>query len=85
MPLYDYYCENCGNTVEKLQLGECVTNPECCGLTMRRLPSTPAFIKIKGEGGYPSRRKMVNGSAPGTTRATKVWGQHDPSKNIKYM
>jgi len=44
------------------------------------------MVFMDGEGGYPSRRKFVKGSAPFTTRATKVWGDHDPAdKSIDYM
>lgn len=57
----------------------------CCGQEMVKLPTFPAMIKIKGLGGYPSRRKFLGGTAPYTTRNTKVWGQHDPTKDIDYM
>jgi len=86
MPLYDYRCKN-------NHVSERVTNyespfPVCpeCGEPTERLPSTPAFVKFKGEGGYPSRRKFAKGTAPGTTTATKVWGDYDPAdKSINYM
>ncbi len=34
---------------------------------MLQLATSPVMIKIKGEGGYPSRRKQWKGTAPFTT------------------
>ena len=59
MPLYDYECDICG--VVREVLGKA---PLCCGEEMRKLPSYPAMVKIKGSGGYPSRRKMISDTAP---------------------
>jgi predicted nucleic acid-binding Zn ribbon protein len=87
MPIYCFDCE-CGVTgVEKL-MSMGAENPPCprCGKTMRKLPTFPAMVKWNGDGGYPSRRKFTHGTAPFTTNATKVWGEHDPSdKSINYM
>lgn len=84
-PLYDFYCPLCGAEVSKVQSYE-APYPVCCEYPMAKHPSVPAMVKIKGEGGYPSRRKFVKGSAPGTTRSTKAWGQYDPSdKSVNYM
>jgi putative FmdB family regulatory protein len=86
MPLYEYRCKN-NHEFERVILGESpsVLCPEC-GELAEKLMSMPAFFKFKGEGGYPSRRKFVKGSAPGTTRGTKVWGDYDPAdKSINYM
>lgn len=63
-------------------------NPPCpsCGKELEKEPTYPAMVKMKGMGGYPARRKMTQGSAPFTTRATKAWGDHDPSdKSIDYF
>ena len=57
MPLYDYRCEVCGGVKES------IGSPCCCEKPMTRLPSFPAMVKIKGSGGYPSRRKQFNGTA----------------------
>lgn len=85
MPLYDYHCPLCGSETSVVQ-PYTAPNPSCCGYPMAKYPSAPAMVKIKGEGGYPSRRKFVKGSAPGTTRSTKVWGDYDPAdKSINYM
>jgi len=53
--------------------------PECCGVTMSQRPTFPVMVKIMGEGGYPSRRKFLKGSAPNTTRGTRPWLSYDPS------
>lgn len=53
MPLYEYRCQNCGETIETIQkfsdspLSEC----EACGGTLERLLS-PSAIKFKGSGWY---------------------------------
>jgi putative FmdB family regulatory protein len=88
MPIYQYKCTECG--VEGLEVIAKIDSPTppCprCKTQMEQVMTVPAMVKIKGEGGYPSRRKFVKGSAPGTTRSTKVWGDHDPSdKSIDYM
>ncbi len=53
MPLYEYRCQDCGETIETIQkfsdspLSEC----EACGGTLERLLS-PSAIKFKGSGWY---------------------------------
>ena len=84
MPIYRYKCAKCNFELEIVQAFG-ATTPSHCGQEMIMLPTFPAMVKIKGEGGYPSRRKFVKGSAPYTTRTTKAWGSHDPSDNIDYM
>jgi len=65
MPLYDYLCDICGQTREVLIMhGE---TPLCCDTVMRRLPSSLAMVKMKGEGGYPSRQHQLKGTAPYTS------------------
>jgi hypothetical protein len=74
---------NCGNTVTKIQQID-DPYPDCCNAVMMKLPTYPVMVKIRGEGGYPSRRKFVKGSAPGTTRQTKPWLSVDPQEKINY-
>ncbi len=59
MPLYDLYCD-CGyETEELLEMFE--NNPICpkCSSIMRRAVGSNIMVKVKGEGGYPSRRKQI--------------------------
>jgi len=77
MPIFDYRCEECGYVKEVIDTGEKKT-PLCCGQLMKRMLHFPVMVKIKGEGGYPSRRKFIKGSAPHTTRSTKPWLSYDP-------
>jgi len=66
--------------IERLcTFGEIALCPNC-GKMMVRKPTFPAMVKIKGEGGYPSRRKQVKGTAPYTTRDSKAWLDTDPSE-----
>ena len=77
MPIYRYKCIKCNFELEIVQvLG--ATTPSHCGEKMIQLPTFPAMVKIKGEGGYPSRRKFVKGSAPYTSRDTKAWLDTEP-------
>ena len=79
MPIYLYSCSTCGTILERVQnLNE--EAPLCCGERMAKLPTFPTVVKIQGEGGYPSRRKFCNGSAPYTTGDTKPWLDSNPSK-----
>jgi predicted nucleic acid-binding Zn ribbon protein len=65
MPLFDYHCNICSRTREVLIMhGEV---PQCCNASMRRLPSSLAMVKMKGEGGYPSRQHQFKGTAPYTS------------------
>jgi len=58
MPVYDYKCSRCGAEIEAVQqMGN--RPPVCCGEEMDRKYTSPPMIKMKGEGGYPSRRKQV--------------------------
>ena len=59
MPLYDLYCD-CGYETEGL-LEMYQGNPACpkCGSIMSRAVGSNIMVKMKGEGGYPSRRKQV--------------------------
>ena len=65
MPIYVYWCSKCQKEVEVLQ-GMNDESPYCpeCGQKMEQKMTFPAMVKIRGFGGYPSRRKMVNDTAP---------------------
>jgi putative FmdB family regulatory protein len=62
MPIYEYICDKCKGIKETIQLNHGDT-PECCGIPMRKLPTTIAMFKMKGMGGYPSLRKAVQGGS----------------------
>ena len=57
MPLYDLTCE-CGHQEEGLVNNDLPQCPDC-GATMDKEFPLIAYVKIKGGGGYPSRRKQV--------------------------
>ncbi len=58
MPLFDFEC-TCGDKKEvyTYDLTKIVTCD--CGLLMERLYTNFPMVKVKGEGGYPSRRKQI--------------------------
>lgn len=64
MPLYVYHC-NCGREEEVILYDDTV-KVHCpdCHLNMERQFAQIAFVKNKGEGGYPSRQKYIRGSSP---------------------
>ena len=80
MPIYLYSCSNCGAMLETIRPIDSEDVVCDCGNTMERRPTFPAMIKMKGEGGYPSRRKQVRGTAPYTSGQVKPWLESDPSK-----
>jgi len=51
MPIYEYECESCGASVERLELHR-DSLPECCGASMRRIVSMPSHPVLKGMGFY---------------------------------
>ncbi len=59
MPLYDFYCD-CGYEADRL-VGIYEPNPICptCGSTRKKAVGSNIMVKMKGEGGYPSRRRQV--------------------------
>jgi len=73
MPLYDYICPVCGREEEVFQ--HKMTSIICCDTPMR-MRFSPAMIKIKGEGGYPSRRKQVRN----TTNRIHPKLERDPNR-----
>ena len=66
MPIYEFKCEKCETTVEKLQT-YITAPPTCCGESMQKQINFPAMVKWKGSGGYPSNIKMGRGTAPFTS------------------
>lgn len=62
MPIYEYRCESCSHTLEKLQkmsddmLVDC---PECGQPALKRLVSAAAF-RLKGSGWYETDFKKDN-------------------------
>jgi len=74
MPIYEYKCSECGYETEVLQTN--YADVQCCGKPMIRKISSPAMIKIKGEGGYPSRRKQIRN----TTYRIHPKLEHDPKR-----
>jgi len=74
MPIYQYFCPECAVEIEKIQnVGDNTALCPKCGGLMVKMMTFPAMIKMKGEGGYPSRRKFVKGTAPYTSRQIKPW------------
>lgn len=63
MPLYEYKCQKCGATFEKLQRfsDAPLTTHEDCGGDVERLISPPAF-QFKGSGWYITDYARKNGS-----------------------
>jgi putative FmdB family regulatory protein len=59
MPLYELYCD-CGYDMESVR-GMNESLPTCpqCNKTLRKAVGSNIMVKMKGEGGYPSRRKQV--------------------------
>ena len=59
-PLYDWICPECGYKTEVLQFSqtEVIHCIKCKAGMVRKFPSN-IMVKMKGEGGYPSRRKQV--------------------------
>ena len=56
--------------------------PVCgCGGELIKLPSAPALVKVKGEGGFPARRKFVKGTAAYSGSA-KEWS---PLENNRFI
>ncbi len=82
MPIYPYRCPKCGRDTELIQQMGALP-PVCCESFMERIPTFPGLVKIKGEGGYPSRRKFVKGTSPYTTRNSKAWLDSDPYESTR--
>jgi len=79
MPIYEYVCTECGEQRDVFmdihsdhqpdncwELNE-ETGKRCWGVLKRKDFYAPGLVKMKGMGGYPSRRRQITGSAPNTT------------------
>ena len=62
MPLYEYQCEECGETIEVIQKFSDPPPSECkkCGGELERLLSAPA-VQFKGTGWYVTDYGRKNG------------------------
>jgi len=60
MPLYDMTCK-CGYLEERLLAMGQTDDVPCprCGTIMTIRYAAPPMVKMKGEGGYPSRKRQV--------------------------
>ena len=58
MPLYDVICSQCEKEEERYVSSGDILCADC-GIPMRKLPSLGVIVKMKGEGGYPSRHRQV--------------------------
>ncbi len=88
MPLYEYQCEDCRETVEVLQKVADVALSECaaCGGELRRLVSAPG-IRFKGAGWYITDYQAKNGqdstkdsSSTKETKTTSTADSQTPSE-----
>ena len=79
MPLYDLECPNCGCEIEVLQSRADEGAICSCGSKMERIYSNPPMIIIRGEGGYPSRRKQFRNTT------FRNHPQLEPEKNRTYI
>ena len=78
MPIYDYQCSgDCKGIKRDVFQHSSEDRAECCGVPMRKLPTAPAYEKMKGMGGYPSLRKarLRNGGTnlQEDDKKSKVW------------
>jgi len=75
MPLFDFEC-TCGKIKEvyTYDLNKVVTCD--CGLQMERQYTGFPMVKMKGEGGYPSRRRQIFN----TTSRNHPPLKHDPKR-----
>ncbi len=84
MPLYEYQCSACGETVEAIQkfsdqpLTDC---PSCEG-TLKRLLSAPA-IQFKGQGWYVTDYAKKEGSAKAPDDSKKKEKSDSGTKETK--
>src|SRR3954463_9750466 len=86
MPLYEYQCDECGHTFEKIQKFSDPLETTCpkCGGPLRKLMSSPA-IQFKGSGWYINdyARKDTARAKPGGKTETKSEGKWESSDSAK--
>jgi hypothetical protein len=58
MPLYTFHCTKCNTEDERIWYPY-QSQPVCCEVPMVRLFPGNQMVKMKGEGGYPSRRRQL--------------------------
>jgi len=80
MPLYEYRCTQCGNTVEVLQKAKDKPPVKCpkCGGPLRKIISSPA-IQFKGSGWYITDYAKKNAPVP----EAKPEGKPESAKETK--
>ena len=82
MPLYEYQCDECGHTFEKIQKFSDPLEAVCpkCGGPVRKLMSSPA-IQFKGSGWYiTDYAKKESAPAKGDAKGeTKGESKSEPS------
>ncbi len=76
MPLYDVICPKCDREEEVVNYGDPITCPDC-GAKMVKKVSRNIRVKMKGEGGYPSRRKQIFN----TTYRNHPKLEHEPNRS----
>ena len=90
MPLYEYQCDECGHTFEKIQKFSDPLETTCpkCGGPVRKLMSSPA-IQFKGSGWYiTDYAKKDSSPAKSDSKAetkaeTKTEGKSESSESAK--
>jgi putative FmdB family regulatory protein len=85
VPIYEYKCDLCGHTMEKLQkISEdpLKTCPECGGDGLRKLVSAAAF-KLKGTGWYETDFKDKTPKAEGKPSTPSKNKETKPAKTDK--
>ncbi len=58
MPLYDVVCPKCDYEKEVVLYNNSCLCPDC-GIPMKKQFPSGIMVKMKGEGGYPSRHKQI--------------------------
>ena len=60
MPLYDYFCSDCGSFREMIRIADCALDQPCpsCGAQAQRMLSTPFFADSGDTADAPALRSM---------------------------
>jgi putative FmdB family regulatory protein len=82
MPLYEYRCESCGHTFEKIQKFSDPHEDTCpkCGGVVKKLVSSPA-IQFKGSGWYITDYAKKPSSDAGSKTKTDTSASSDTSES----